>query len=72
MSRTESIRKRLIRFMLLGASAGSLMAIAVPPASAIAAEAGCVCNDSGAGAYQCNGGQTACIAGTQKCALSCQ
>lgn len=73
MSTLRSVRERLIRLTLLGACTGALLAITVPPTRVMAAEgAGCVCNDSGTGAYQCNGGQTACIAGTQKCDLTCQ
>ena len=64
-----SIRK-LFTMGIAGAMLGAVLAVAAPPTAANAS-ASCTCNDWGSGRYQCNMGQTACLAGREVCQLTC-
>lgn len=64
-----SIRK-LFTLGIAGAMLGAVLAVAAPPTAANAS-AGCSCNDFESGNYQCNMDQSACIAGSEVCQLTC-
>lgn len=64
-----SIRK-LLRLVVAGALAGTLLAVVVPPRT-LAASVGCKCNDWGTGSYACLMNQTACGTGGETCQTTC-
>lgn len=56
----------------LGALSGVLLSSALPPRDLQAAEgAQCRCDDDLSGKYKCNITQTACLAGSETCAVVC-
>lgn len=66
-----SLARKLFSLSVVGTLVGGLLAVA-QPLTAATAEEGCKCDDSGAGKYKCNVGQTECVAGAQICELKCQ
>ena len=63
--------RKLFGLSMFGVLLGAVLAVAAPPTRANAADA-CVCNDLGSGSYSCNFGQTACLAGSEICQLTCK
>lgn len=67
-------RKKLLSWSIAGAMVGSMAAVVVPQSSLTAAEenaGGCKCDDHYVGSYSCNAWQTACVAGSEECKITC-
>ena len=66
-----SFTRKSIRSLVVGALAGAMLAVTLPPQVASAAEDACTCDDDGFGNYKCSRDQQSCIAGGQVCDLHC-